>query len=366
MPLRHIRVLDLTRLLPGPFATMVLADFGAEVIKIEDPFLGDYARYFEPKVAGESAMFHSLNRNKSSCTLNLKEEQDRNTFLKMVEEADVVIESFRPGVMKRLGLDYDSLKKVNEKLIYCAISGYGQTGPYKEKAGHDLNFIGYSGLLQLMGTGDRPPIVPATTIADIGGGAQPAIIGILLALFHRERTGEGQFVDISMLDGVLSWLQTVLPGYLNGGEEPSRGEQMLDGGSAFYNIYETKDERYLAVGAVEPKFWQTFCETIGREDLIDKQLEPLDTQREMYKEIQAIIRTKTLKEWSEIFEPLDACVSPILTFSEVKEHPQIIKRDMIQTITDEQRGSVNHIGPAIKLSKTPARLQSLAPEREIK
>lgn len=364
MPLQSIRVLDLTRLLPGPFATMVLADFGAEVIKVEDPFLGDYARDFEPKVAGQGAMFHSLNRNKQSITLNLKEEADKEKLLDMVKDADVIIESFRPGVMKRLGLDYDTLKQYNEGLIYCAISGYGQTGPYKDKPGHDLNYIGYTGLLQLMGTSDRPPIVPATTIADIGGGAQPAIIGILLALIHRDKTGEGQFVDIGMMDGVVSWLQTLLPAYLNAADEPKRGEQMLDGGRAYYSIYETKDERYLAVGAVEPKFWSAFCEIIEREDLIKRQEAPLDEQRQMQQEVQGIIKTKTLAEWTEIFEPIDACVSPILTFEEMEQNPQIQARDMIQTIEDEDQGTVKHIGIPIKLSKTPGKIRTLAPKRK--
>ena len=364
MPLSNIRVLDLSRLLPGPYATMVLADFGAEVIKIEDPFLGDYARDFEPKVAGQGVMFHSLNRNKTSVTLNLKDEADKNTFLEMVKEADVVVESFRPGVMDRLGLGYETLKQHNEKLIYCAITGYGQTGPYRDKPGHDLNYIGYAGLLQLMGTSDRPPIVPATQIADIGGGAQPAIIGILLALFHRERTGEGQFIDISMFDNVLPWLQALLPGYLNAGIVPERGEQMLDGGTAYYNVYETKDGRYLAVGAVEAKFWKVFCETIGREDFIARQLEPKESQREMKREIQAIIKTKTLEEWTEIFEPLDACVSPILTFPEVVENPQVKARNMIETIEDEEIGAIKHIGIPIKLSKTPGKIRTLAPNRQ--
>lgn len=364
MPLQSIRVLDLTRLLPGPFATMVLADFGAEVIKVEDPFLGDYARDFEPKVAGQGAMFHSLNRNKQSVTLNLKEEADKEKLIEMVKDADVLIESFRPGVMKRLGLDYETLKQHNEGLIYCAISGYGQTGPYKDKPGHDLNYIGYTGLLQLMGTSDRPPIVPATTIADIGGGAQPAIIGILLALIHRNKTGEGQFVDIGMMDGVVSWLQTLLPAYLNAGDKPQRGEQMLDGGRAYYNVYETKDGRYLAVGAVEPKFWSAFCNIINREDLIERQEAPLQEQRQMQQEVQGIIKTKTLAEWTDIFEPIDACVSPILTFEEMEENPQIQDREMIQTIEDEEQGTIKHIGIPIKLSKTPGKIRTLAPKRD--
>lgn len=364
MPLQSIRILDLTRLLPGPYATMVLADFGAEVIKIEDPFLGDYARDFEPKVAGQGAMFHSLNRNKQSITLNLKEPKDKQRLLNMVKEADVIVESFRPGVMERLRLDYETLKQYNDSIIYCAITGYGQTGPFKDKPGHDLNYIGYTGLLELMGRSDEAPIVPATTIADIGGGAQPAIIGILLALFHRNQTGEGQFIDISMMDNVVSWLQTLLPAYLNANDKPKRGEQMLDGGRAYYNIYETKDNRYLAVGAVEPKFWSAFCEIIEREDLIERQEAPLAEQRQMQQEVQGIIKTKTLAEWTEIFEPIDACVSPILNFAEMEENPQIKARDMIQTIKDKDKGKVKHIGIPIKLSKTPGKIRSLAPERE--
>lgn len=364
MPLQSIKVLDLTRLLPGPYATMVLADFGADVIKVEDPFLGDYARDFEPKVAGQGTMFHSLNRNKDSISLNLKEEADKEKLLEMVKEADVLIESFRPGVMDRLGLGYETLKEYNEQLIYCAITGYGQTGPFKDKPGHDLNYIGYTGLLQLMGTSDRPPIVPATTIADIGGGAQPAIIGILLALLHRNNTGEGQFVDISMTDGVLSWLQTSLPGYLNAGDTPERGKQMLDGGRAYYSVYETKDKRYLAVGAVEPKFWSAFCKVIGREDLIARQEAPAAEQEEMKAEVQAIIRTKTLEEWTSILEPVDACVTPVLTYEEMENHPQIKAREMIQTIEDDVDGPIKHIGIPIKLSKSPGKIRSLAPKRK--
>lgn len=362
MPLTGVKVLDLSRLLPGPFATMVLSDFGAEVIKIEDPVIGDYSRQFEPKVAGQNTMYYSLNRNKKLITLNLKDEADKEKFIEMVKEADVVVESFRPGVMDRLGVGYETLKQHNESLIYCAITGYGQTGPYRNKPGHDLNYIGYAGLLQLMGTSDRPPIVPATTIADIGGGAQPAIIGILLALFHRQKTGEGQFIDIGMMDGVLSWLQTSLPAYLNAGLVPERGDQMLDGGTAYYKVYETKDQRYLAVGAVEDKFWKAFCKIIGREDFIERQQEPKESQREMIREIEQIIKTKTLAEWTEIFEPIDACVSPILTFPEVEENPQVKARNMIETIVDEEDGTVKHIGIPIKLSKTPGKIRSLSPK----
>src|SRR5699024_6804551 len=229
MPLESIRVLDLTRLLPGPYCTMLLADFGAEVIKIEEPTIGDYARSFEPAVDEDSAMFHSLNRNKKSVCLDLKSEEGKNTFLRMVDEADVIVESFRPGVMKRLGLDYETLKIRNPSIIFCSVTGYGQNGPYANRPGHDVNYLSYAGLLDLIGHPDEKPVIPAAQIADIGGGAYPATVGILIALFEREQSGEGQYIDISMLDGVISWLQMTLPNVLIGKQQPERGNEMLTG-----------------------------------------------------------------------------------------------------------------------------------------
>ena len=357
MPLQSIRVLDLSRLLPGPFCTMILADFGAEVIKIEEPKLGDYARFYEPKVDEYGAMFHSLNRNKKSVALNLKAEEDKQKFLQLVKDADVLVESFRPGVMERLGLNYEILKEINPRLIYCAITGYGQTGPYAKLPGHDINFISYAGLLHLMGERDGKPLVPAVQVGDIGGGAYPAVVGILLALQEREKSGEGQFVDISMLDGVLSWLQATLPNYLQAGEDVKRGEQMLSGGLACYEVYQTKDSRWLSVGALEPKFWQAFCETIGKPDFIGKLNAPIDEQYRMKHEIQSIIFTKTLDEWMELFKKVEACVSPVLDFSEVVEHPQVQAREMIL-----EKHNQKYIGIPIKLSRTPGSIKTKAPK----
>ncbi|MGP4105814.1 CaiB/BaiF CoA transferase family protein [Virgibacillus sp. L01] len=362
MPLKSTSVLDLTRLLPGPYCTMLLADFGAEVIKVEDPDSGDYARAFYPKIAGNSAMFHSLNRNKKSVCLNLKLLEDKQVFLEMVKNADVVVESFRPGVMERLGLSYEQLKAVNPGLVYCAITGYGQTGPYANRPGHDLNYLSYAGLLDLMGEKDGNPIIPATTIADIGGGAYPAVTGILMALLNKEKTGKGQFIDISMLDNVISWMQTLLPDYLATNNNPKRGEQMLDGGKACYAVYETIDGRYISVGALEPKFWTAFCKAIGKSEFIPLQDDPLDKQLQLKQEIQRIILTKTLSEWMEVFSEIDACVSPVLTFQEMIKDPQIISRGMIQQINDSALGHVRQIGVPIKLSETPGAIRSSAPK----
>lgn len=356
LPLKNIRVLDLTRLLPGPYCSQFFADFGAEVIKIEEPKVGDYARWTEPRVDGYSAMFASLNRNKKSVTLNLKLDDDRKQFRELVKTADVLIESFRPGVMNRLGLGYEDLKELNPKLVYCAITGFGQTGPYKDKPGHDINYLSYAGLLHFnVGAQGEKPTVPATQIADLGGGALMGVAGILTALMGRNVTGKGQFVDISMMDGVVSWMQTVLPEYL-AGKPVTEGELTLAGGRACYGVYETADGRYLSVGALEPKFWRTFCEGIERPDLISLLDAPQETQVELRKTIQQEIGQKTLAEWNVIFEKIDACVSPVLTLDEMIEDPQVKARDMLVTYEGQRQ-----IANPIKLSETPAKIYSKAP-----
>ncbi len=280
----------------------------------------------------------------------------------MAADADVVVESFRPGVMERLGLSYDDLKQVNPRLIYCAVTGYGQTGPYANEPGHDINYLSFAGLLYLMGEKDEKPVVPAAQIADIGGGALPATVGILLALLERKDSGRGQFVDISMLDGVISWLQTLLPSYLSGGNNPERGQQMLNGGRACYAVYETKDERFLAVGALEAKFWEAFCHVIGRSDFIPLLGAPLQEQYRLKYEIQTIISRKTQAEWLELFSEVEACVSPVLTFDEMVQHPQVNAREMIQSMNHSSLGTVNQIGTPIKLSETPGKVYGQAPK----
>lgn len=360
-PLQSIRVLDLSRLLPGPFCTMLLADFGAEVIKIEAPELGDYARHYDPKIDENSVMFHSLNRNKKSVTLDLKTDEGKDQFLQMVGKADVVVESFRPGVMKRLGLDFPVLEKINPRLIYCAINGYGQTGPYAEMPGHDINYISFAGLLELMGEKDGKPIVPAVQVADLAGGAYPAVTGILLALLEREKSGKGQFIDISMMDGVISLLQSTLPNYLMKNIPSKRGEQMLSGGLACYEVYQTKDGRWLAVGALEMKFWRVFCQKIGKPEWIALLNEPDEVQYKLKHDIQTVMYTKTLAEWMDIFEDAEACVSPVLNFAELVNHPQVQARKMFEAI--EQDGiPVKHIGIPIKLSRTPGKIRAAAPK----
>ncbi|WP_085426867.1 CaiB/BaiF CoA transferase family protein [Sporosarcina ureae] len=361
MPLDAIRVLDLSRLLPGPYCSMLLADFGAEVIKVEEPNVGDYARAEYPKLGEDSALFHSLNRSKKSICLNLKAAEDQAKFLQLVKDSDVVIESFRPGVMKRLGLDYETLNEINPSLVYCAITGYGQEGPYAEMPGHDVNFLSYAGLLNMMGEQGGAPQIPATQIADIGGGAYPAAMGILLALFERQKTGKGQMVDISMMDGAISWMPTFFPNFLASRQESKRGELDLSGKLACYAVYETKDQKWLSVGALEPKFWREFCQVIGKEEFVPKVRDPIDVQTQMKKEIQEIMWQKTREEWMEIFEQISACVSPILSFGEVVENPHVKARGMIQEIEDPVLGVIQHIGTPIKLSRTPGKIKGAAP-----
>lgn len=361
MPLTSIRVLDLTRLLPGPYCTMILADFGAEVIKIEEPGRGDYTRFEEPKINEDSAIFHSLNRNKKSVVLNLKTKEGKENFLKLVETADVLVESFRPDVMKRLGLNYEVLKEINPRLIYCAITGYGQHGPYAVRPGHDINYISIAGLLNLMGTEESAPIVPATQIADIGGGSLPAVVGILLAIIEQRKSGKGQFVDISMMDGVISWLQTILPNYFVTKQKEERGKLVLSGGKACYSVYKTKDNLYLSVGALEKPFWESFCQTIGREDYILLLDAPFEVQKEMREEIQKIIATKTRSEWLTLFSETNTCVAPVLTLEEMEQDPQVQARQMIQDIEFDE-GMIRHIGMPIKLSETPGRIRARAPK----
>ncbi|GAB4074483.1 CaiB/BaiF CoA-transferase family protein [Barrientosiimonas marina] len=359
MPLTSIRVLDLTRLLPGPHGTMMLADFGAEVIKVEDPNTGDYARHGEPKRDDNSALFHMLNRNKKSICLDLKSDEGKRHFIQLVKTADVVVESFRPGVMERLGIDYETLKAFNEQLIFCSITGYGQTGPYANRPGHD--YISYAGLLQMMGEKGGKPVVPATQIADIAGGAFPAVIGILLALFERRNSGKGQFVDIAMTDGVVSMLPVLLSEYLADEKQPERGEHDLSGGLACYDVYETQDRRWLSVGALEPKFWQAFCTTIGREDLIAQLKAPAEEQALMKQTIQSIIAQKPLAEWMVDFYEVEACVAPVETFDDVLRNPQLQERDMFPSLDHSALGEQTQVGIPIKLSHTPGSLKSEAP-----
>lgn len=351
LPLTGIRILDLTRLLPGPLGSQVLVDFGAEVIKIEDTQAGDYIRWQPPMIGEYSALFYSLNRGKKSVKLNLKEEKGKEIFRRLVKEADVLLEGFRPGVMDKLGLGYEELKKINPRLIYCAVTGYGYTGPYRELAGHDINYLNIAGITSLIGHRDEKPVVPGIQVADIGGGSLWTIIAVLLALRAREITGRGQFCDVAMLDGVLSWLVFPLAIFSTTGQRPVRGGEFLSGGYAFYNIYPTADGKFISLGALEPKFWVEFCRRIGKEEYIDKQYDPKE-QNALIAELTRMFRQRSQAEWVEFFADNDFCFTPVLEIEGVLSDPQVREREMLVKTQVEGKELIM-AGIPVKLSDTP-------------
>lgn len=327
LPLAGVRVLDLTRLLPGGYASQMLADLGADVLKIEEPGQGDYARTMPPLGRGVGQGFLAVNRNKRSAALNLKHPGGREAFLRLADGADVVLESFRPGVMERLGLGHASLRARNSRLIVCAISGYGQDGPYSQRVGHDLNYIGYAGLLAHLTRPGQPPTLPGAQLADIAGGSLMAVIGILTALVGRAQTGEGRIVDVSMLDGTLALLPLLATLVLNGQPEPGPGEAWLAGALPAYNVYETADGRYVTLAALEPKFWAEFCRRVGRPDLIAHHI-PADVEDRCRtrEEVAAIFRTRTREEWMAALGDAEICFGPVNTLEEAFADPQVQAR----------------------------------------
>jgi alpha-methylacyl-CoA racemase len=314
--LANVRVLDLSWLLPGPYCSRVLADWGAEVIKIEPPGGGDAVRFMPPldPERGEGLLFCMLNRGKKSLTLNLKADEGPDILLRLVETADVLLDGFRPGVMARLGLEYERLAKVNPRLVYCSLTGYGPTGPYLDRAGHDLNYIGLSGLLDLTGPRDGPPAIPGAPVADVVG-ALWAVVGVVLALLARERTGLGQRVDASMLGGVLACLPVALTQHL-GGAPVARGASYLTGGVVSYGVYETQDGQYVTLAALEPQFWAAFCRAVGRDDLLGHQFAPAVCVEPAYEELCALFRSRPRQAWVEMLSKVDACCEPVYTLDE--------------------------------------------------
>jgi crotonobetainyl-CoA:carnitine CoA-transferase CaiB-like acyl-CoA transferase len=362
LPLEGIKVLDLSRLLPGGFCSLLLADFGADVLKVEDTGMGDYIRLSPPYIDGaedsaKSALFLSLNRNKRSIRLDLKSEGGREALLRLVREYDVVLESFRPGVLDRLGVGYERMREENPGIVYCAISGYGQTGPKREAAGHDMNYLGLVGLLGLTGERGGEPVQAAGQIADLGGGALMAAFGIMAALRERDGgpdkpgSGEGQIVDVSMADGALSWLAMVAGAYFADGNRPQRGELLLAGSVICYRPYECADG-WVSLGALEPKFWQAWCRGVGREDLIEKQFERPGT--EAHAEVEKIFKARSRADWEAFAREHDCCLEPVLELDEALASDLVREREMVVEI--DQPGAerpVRQLGIPVKLGRTP-------------
>jgi len=364
LPLEGLRILDLSRLLPGGFCSLLLADLGADVLKVEDTGMGDYVRWAPPYYEGaedsaKSALFLALNRNKRSIRVNLKEEGGRDVLLRLAREHDVLLESFRPGVLDRLGVGYERLREENPGLVYCAITGYGQDGPYRDRSGHDMNYLGLTGLLGLTGDREGPPVQAAGQIADLGGGALMAAVGILSALRERDRSGEGQLVDVSMTDGSLAWLAMVAGRYLADGEPPERGDPELAGALVCYRPYACADG-WVTLGALEPKFWAAWCTGVGREDLIEKQFERPGSPTHV--EVEAILMERTRQQWQAFASEHDCCLEPVLDLDEALDSELVRARGMVVEL--DQPGAatpVRQLGPPIKLSRTPASVREPGP-----
>lgn len=326
LPLTGIRVLDLTRLLPGAFCTLLLADMGADVIKVEEPVAGDYMRWTPPVVDGLSALFDALNRDKRSIALDLKESHGRDALLRLTQTADVLVEGNRPGVMNRLGLGWEVLHERNRRLVMCSITGYGQDGPFAMRAGHDLNYMAIAGALGLNGERGGPPLPLSVQVADIGGGGLQPAVAILGALVGVQRGEEGRWIDVSMTDGAVGWLALVFAAQA-AGEHLGRGDQRLAGRYACYRVYACRDGGYYSVGALEPKFWKALCDALERPDLVERQYAE---DRETQAAVEEIFASRTRAEWEETLSRLDACCEPVLDLDEVARHPQVAFRRSLE------------------------------------
>ncbi len=351
-PLAGITILDLTRLLPGPMATLHLADMGATVIKIEDKGAGDYARTMSHVKNELSQLFIAVNRGKQFRRLDLKDALDREEFLALVETADAVVESFRPGVMARLGLGWEALKARNPKLVMCAITGYGQTGPMALAAGHDINYVGYAGMLAQTTDDSGRPALPNLQVGDLLGGAQAAVQGILAALLAVKTGGPGRYVDVAMTDAVFAHNLMPLLALNHYGHSAPPARDFLTGGVPCYGVYRCSDGRYMAVGALELKFWESCCDVLGRPDLktrhwsLGQVIGGADALA-VRSELDAIFATRSRDEWAALFEPADCCVTPVLNTEEAAVHPQLLARQMVRTASHPTEGHYLETGPAV-------------------
>jgi crotonobetainyl-CoA:carnitine CoA-transferase CaiB-like acyl-CoA transferase len=351
-PLSGVVVLDLTRLLPGAFATLMLAELGAEVIKIEDPRGGDPMRHLPPLVGGRGIYHLLLDRGKKSVAIDLRDDAGRAQLDRLIARADIVVESFRPRTARRLGVAGDQIRARHPRVIHCAITGYGQSGPYAERPGHDLNYVSIAGLL----AADRPSLteLPRMFIADVGGGAMTSVIGILAALFGRERSGEGATLDLSMHDAAMYWLMVPAARELVDGGAAAEGELPTFGDHACYNVYRTKDGRQIALGALEPKFWLSFCDAVGRGDLRARHLTDPADQQALIAEVGAIFATRTRDDWLAFFASHDVCLTPVNTPAEAFRDPHAVARGVVANVPGGRAVRPPFLGEAPALSEAPA------------
>ena len=342
-PLEGVRVLDLTRLLPGNYCTLLLADLGADVVKVEEPGRGDYIRWTPPRVDGEGAIHRALNLGKRSVTVDLKAPEGAGVLRRLATSADALVESFRPGVLDRLGVGFEDLSRANARLVYCSISGYGQDGPYRDRAGHDINYTGLVGVLDATGVPGGPPVLPSVQVGDFAGG-MAAALGMVATILEAARTGRGRFVDVSMTDVAASWTGVLMSWLLATGTSPERGRMPLGGSLACYRTYRAADGRFLAVGALEPPFWRTLCQRLGVPELIDAHLDP-SRQDEAAERLAEVFATRARDDWVAELAELDTCVGPVNDMSEALRDPQVAARGLVA----EVGGAAVGPGPAIRV-----------------
>ena len=368
LPLEGIKVLDLSRMAPGPFCTMVLADLGADVLKVEE--VGLSGRRAAVKGAEKGAgwlnrtekdcAYDAMGRNKRSISLNLKNDAAREIFYKLAKTADVIVEEFRPGVVKRLGVDYETIKKINPEIIYLSVTGYGQTGPYRSMVGHDLNYISLAGAQGTIGTPNGDHAIPWNLIADFAGGGLTAAVAVLSALVGRQATGKGSYVDVAMADGVVYLMASMFEDYYKTGVIPDRGKGRLDGGDPRYSIYRTRDDKYIAISSLEPWFYQGLCQAMGLEHL--SEFDAFGQQdRRVREELEKAFRTRTRDEWFEILSRVDTCVGKVYSLDEVASDPQVQAREMIIDLQHPTAGKVRQVGVPFKFEGEAPGLRRFAP-----
>ena len=340
--LEGIKILDLSRLFPGPYCSMILADLGADVLRIEDR-----------RFAGEGPGMPTVMRNKRHMTLNLKHPQGKDIFYRLAREGDVILEGFRPGVTARLGIDYESIKRINKKIIYCSVTGYGQDGPYRNMVGHDVNYLSFGGVLGLNGEAGGDPVIPPIQVADMAAGGMNAALGIMGALIARQRTGRGQYIDISMLDGIVAMLPFPVSLLWGLGQNPRRGDTLLSGRYPCYSVYETREGGFISIGALEPRFWEALCRKLGREDFIPSQYDEGEKKEEIFSFLRATFKTKTREEWMEELKDVDVCLGKVLSLEETLRDPQVVSRRMVTDFADPRKGKMRLLSSPLKLSDTP-------------
>lgn len=365
--LRNITVLDLCRTAPGAFCTMILGDLGAEVYKVEAPYGGDAPLFgsgvspLPGKEGKRMAAYSALNRNKKSIALDLKFEEGRQIFYRLAKKADVIVEGFRPGVTRRLKVDYETVKGINPAIIYCSMSGYGQDGPYRDLPGHDINYIAIAGALGIIGHPGQPPAIPMNFLADYAGGSLFAVIGILAALVAKQNTGAGRYVDIAMADGAISLLSRLASDYFKDGLVPKRGKHELNGSAPYYNVYQTKDGKYVSIGCLESVFWENLCRALNLEELIPYQHAEGKKKEEIFSELKKAFLTRTRDEWFEILKGKDVCVAPVYELDETFSDPQALHRQMVMGVSHPELGEIKQVGSPVKFSTGSRKVMNTAP-----